>query len=97
MLDLADGALSLRRQCVRASRRGALGRLPVAQTGQRQRRGADAPDRRTVHRLAVSRLAPDDSDVGDKARDKTTGLGYPEPDKIIATRTWAPSFSINPL
>src|SRR5271166_4493869 len=48
---------------MRACRGGTLGRLPAAQAGQRQRRGADAPDRRTVHRLAVSRLAPDDGDA----------------------------------
>ena len=62
MLDRADRTLSLRRP-MRASWRGALGRLPAAQSGPRQRRCADAPDRRTVHRLAVSRLAPDDGDA----------------------------------
>src|ERR1700735_2708635 len=43
---------------MRASWRGALGRLPAAQAGQRQRRRADAPDRRTFHCLALSRLPP---------------------------------------
>src|ERR1700734_2903767 len=48
---------------MRASWGGALGRLPAAQAGQRQRRRAEAPDRRTVHCLALSRLAPDDGDA----------------------------------
>jgi hypothetical protein len=47
---------------MRASWRGALGCLPAAQAGRRQRR-ADAPDRRTVHCLALSRLAPDNGDA----------------------------------
>ena len=51
MLDRADRTLSLRRQC--ALQRGALGRLPAAQAGQRQRRRADALDRRTVHCVAA--------------------------------------------
>ena len=42
---------------MRASGRGALGRLPAAQAGQRQRRRADALDRLSGHRLAPSRLA----------------------------------------
>ena len=37
MLDRADKALSVRRQCALLER-GALGRLPGAQAGQRQRR-----------------------------------------------------------
>ena len=64
LLDRADKTLSVRRQCALA-RRGAFGRLSGAQAGQRQRRGADAPDRRAVHRLALSRLA---ADGGDAAR-----------------------------
>src|SRR3984885_2888924 len=48
---------------MRASWGGALGRLPAAQAGQRQRRRAEAPDRRTFHCLALSRLAPDDGDA----------------------------------
>ena len=67
MLDRADEALSVRRQCALLER-GALGRLPGAQAGQRQRRGADAPDRRAVHRLALSRLAPDDGDAARRGR-----------------------------
>src|ERR1700677_4770114 len=53
---------------MRASRGGALGRLPAAQAGQRQRRGADAPDRRTVHGVALSRLAPDGGDAARRGR-----------------------------
>jgi putative transposase len=47
---------------MRASGRGALGRLPGGEAGQRQRRGAVPPDRRAVHRLALSRLAPHDGE-----------------------------------
>jgi hypothetical protein len=43
-------------------------RLPAAQAGQRQRRRADALDRRAVHHVAVSRLAPDDGDAARRGR-----------------------------
>jgi putative transposase len=51
---------------MRASERGALGRLSGGQAGQRRR--ADAPDRRTVHGVALSRLAPDDGDAARRGR-----------------------------
>ena len=54
--------LSIRRQCALLGR-GALGRLPAAAAGQRQRPGADAADRRAVHGLAVPRLAADGGDA----------------------------------
>src|SRR6202161_1612940 len=58
---------------MRASWGGALGRLPAAPAGPRQRRRAEAPDRRTVHCLALSRLAPDDGDAARGGR-----VGEPE-------------------
>jgi putative transposase len=42
MLDRADGRGAVAAAAMRASRGGALGRLPLAQARQRQRRGADA-------------------------------------------------------
>ena len=50
----------------------ALGGLPAATAGQRRRRsGADAADRRAVHRLAVPRLAADDGDAAGRGRRST--------------------------
>jgi hypothetical protein len=74
MLNRADEALPVRRHCA-CSERGALGRLPGAQAGERQRRRADAPDRRAVHRLAVSRLAPDDGDAARRGRQREPQAG----------------------
>ena len=65
MLDRADGAPSVRRQCALLS----VARSGVyrgAQAGQRQRRRSDPPDRRAVHPLALPRLAPDDGDAADR-------------------------------
>src|SRR5271166_3279519 len=49
---------------MRDARRGAIGRLPQAGAGQRQRSGAHAPHRRVAHRAPVSRLAADRQNVG---------------------------------
>ena len=81
MLDRADKALSVRRQC-------AL--LGVARSGVYRPRkpandndaGADAPDRRAVHRLAVSRLAADDGDAarGGRVREPQARAAADAPD-----------------
>jgi hypothetical protein len=51
MLDRRGGAPGS--AAMRAAECGALGRLQGARTGERQRRRADASDRRAVHRLAL--------------------------------------------
>src|SRR5271170_2234194 len=92
---------------MRASERGALGRLPGAQAGQRQKRGADAPDRRTVHRVALSRLAPDDGDAARRGRERepqARAAAYaPDGDRRARTeaenqqtRAWPPDLSLSP-
>ena len=62
MLD-RDRPAAVGAAAMRAARRGALGRLSAGAAGERRRPGADAPDRRAVHALAVPRLAADDGDA----------------------------------
>src|SRR5271168_442360 len=92
---------------MRASWGGALGRVPGAQAGQRQRRGADAPDRRTVHGVALSRLAPDDGDAArrGRVREPQAGAAADAPDgdrraraeaENEQTRARPPDLSLSP-
>src|ERR1700755_1209970 len=61
MLDRADRTLSLRRQCalLGVARSGVYRPRKPANDNDR----AEAPDRRTVHCMALSRLAPDGGDA----------------------------------